>query len=685
MSNRLINENSPYLIQHSNNPVEWFPWGVEALSKARAEDKPIFLSIGYAACHWCHVMAHETFEDPDVANLMNLHFINIKVDREERPDLDSIYMSAVVAMTGQGGWPMSVFMTPNGEPFFGGTYFPPVRRYNMPSFREILLTIAKLWQEDRGKLLESGKDITKHLQSVQRLKETNQPIDPAGLDQAAFRLAQSYDWEHGGWGKAPKFPQPMALEFLLRRASRGDSLAKDIVLHALDAMSRGGMYDVVGGGFSRYSTDNNWLIPHFEKMLYDNALLARVYLQGFLISGDPNYRRVCEETLDFMCREMLDTQGGLFSSLDADSEGEEGKFYLWDINEIRAALASQSYSTEIENPLDFFITAYGVKETGNFDGKTVLQRSKTDDELMAQYNLTGEQIISLFDEMNAALLSERNQRVRPDTDDKILVAWNALGLIAFAEAARYLHRDDYLTIAKTIASFLLDNLFVGDRLMRSWRKGRALHNAYVEDYAALIIGLIALYESDPEARWYGAAIKLTVDMIEHFSDPEGGFFDTRDDHDELLLRPKDLQDNATPSGNSLAAYALFELATYSGNTEWWDLAEKMLTKIQAAAHQYPTAFSEWLIALDFSAHPIREIAILGDRQNPLTQELIETVWSRYRPDAVVAISGYPPPNEAPPLLKGRQLVNNLPTAFVCQRFVCQRPVNSAQEMLTLID
>ena len=325
MVNRLVNENSPYLLQHAENPVQWYPWGAEALEKARAEDKPIFLSIGYAACHWCHVMAHESFEDPEIAALMNKFFVNIKVDREERPDLDSIYMGAVVAMTGQGGWPMSVFLTPDGEPFYGGTYFPPSRRYNMPSFQEVLLSIAKLWQDDRERLLHSGGDITRHLQTAQNLDLKQQPIDPAGLDQAAFRLAQSYDWDHGGWGKAPKFPQPMTIEFLLRRASRGDHLARDMALHVLDAMSKGGMYDVIGGGFSRYTTDQRWLVPHFEKMLYDNAQLARVYLQAYMITGNSTYRQVCEETLDFIIREMQDPSGGFYSSLDADFGRRRGQ------------------------------------------------------------------------------------------------------------------------------------------------------------------------------------------------------------------------------------------------------------------------------------------------------------------------------------------------------------------------
>lgn len=685
MANRLVNENSPYLLQHAENPVQWYPWGTEALEKARAEDKPIFLSIGYAACHWCHVMAHESFEDPEIAALMNKFFVNIKVDREERPDLDSIYMGAVVAMTGQGGWPMSVFLTPNGKPFYGGTYFPPSRRYNMPSFQEVLRSIAKLWQDDREKLLHSGADITRHLQTAQNLDLKQQDIDPAGLDQAAFRLAQSYDWDHGGWGKAPKFPQPMTIEFLLRRASRGDHLARDMALHLLDAMSKGGMYDVIGGGFSRYSTDNRWLVPHFEKMLYDNAQLARVYLQAYMITGNSAYRQVCEATLDFIIREMQDPSGGFYSSLDADSDGEEGKYYLWDINEIRTTLSSSEFSIHISDPVDFFISAYEIKPTGNFEGKTILQRSMKDEELMARFNLSVEQLTSGLREMHKALRAARNQRQRPGTDDKVLVAWNALCLAAFAEAARYLHRDDYLAVARKNAAFLLENLYLGDRLYRSWRNGTVRHNAYLEDYAALSLGLLALYQSDPDVHWFSFAFRLTNEIVEHFSDPDGGFFDTRDDHDALLLRPKDLQDNAIPCGNSLAALALLEMAIYTGETKLRDLAEGMLGKIQSAAIQYPTAFAVWLSALDFLTQTIREVALLGDQTEPLMQSMIDAVWSWYRPNILVAISGYPPASQAPALLQNRPLLNDLPTAYVCQGFVCKYPVNSARELLSMID
>ncbi len=680
MPNRLADENSPYLLQHAHNPVDWYPWGPEALEKARSEDKPIFLSIGYAACHWCHVMAHESFEDPATAAYMNEHFVNIKVDREERPDLDSIYMSAVVAMTGQGGWPMSVFLAPDGKPFYGGTYFPPVRRYNIPSFREVLEAINRVWREDRSQALKSGDELAATIQNNAHSQlPALGPLSQQNLDQAAMQVAQSYDRQHGGWGKAPKFPQPMTIEFLLMRASLGDQMARDISLHALDAMGRGGMYDVVGGGFARYSTDDHWLVPHFEKMLYDNAQLARVYLQAYLLTNQPVYRQVCEATLDFIVRELMEKkpdgspQGGIFSSLDADSEGEEGKYYLWKIDEINAALPEPSDQ-------DFYLSAYGVTQAGNFEGKTVLQRKLDDSELAGRFNLSEEAVRSRLEEANARLLEARRDRVRPGTDDKVLVAWNGLALIAFAEAARYLKRADYLQIARMNADFLLGELAQEDRLLRSWRAGQARHNAYLEDYAALILGLTALYQSDPDPYWFNSAVDLTQDMIAHFSDTEWGFFDTRSDHEALLTRPKDIQDNATPSGNSLAAHALLQMAEFTANGEWRDLAEHMLSEIQGIAVRYPTSFAKWLSAMLYAQTPVQEVAILGDPEAAQTEALVISVWEQFRPFLILAQDSYPPAQNSPPLLFDRTLMNAQPTAYVCQNFVCKLPVNGPQDL-----
>ncbi|GAB4581468.1 MAG: thioredoxin domain-containing protein [Anaerolineales bacterium] len=674
MPNRLAYENSPYLLQHQNNPVDWYPWGQEALDKAKREDKPIFLSIGYAACHWCHVMEHESFEDPRTAALMNKYFVNIKVDREERPDLDSIYMQAVVAMTGHGGWPMSVFLTPDGEPFYGGTYFPPTRRYNMPSFTEVLGAIANTWQNDRERALRSGQQLKTHLQSEIRPMPNAVGLSADKAQQAAMGLAQSYDWKNGGWGQAPKFPQPMTIDFLLSRATRGDRLALDIATHALDAMAKGGMYDVVGGGFARYSVDDRWLVPHFEKMLYDNAQLARVYLHAYLITKNPFYRRVVEETLDFVIRELTHPEGGFYSSLDADSEGEEGKFYIWTLAEIQEILQEEAA---------LFIAAYNITEGGNFEGHTVLQRALSDHELAEQFAIPLEAVLPRLQTAHAKLLARRAGRIRPGTDDKVLTAWNGLMLIAFAEAGRYLPREDYKTLAIRNADFLITRLYTSNRLLRSWRNGQTRHNAYLEDYAALILGLLALYQTDPNPRWFGEAQRLANEMVAHFQDPNGGFFDTRDDHETLVVRPKDMQDNATPSGNALAITALLQLAAFTSHGEWRDIAERALGGIQPVLTRYPTAFAQWLFALDFALGPVQEIALVGPA--PARDRLVQTVWERYNPRQVVAISDAIPPSGAPSLLQDRPLLNELPTAYVCEHFVCQHPVNSPEALKALLD
>jgi len=685
MSNRLIHESSPYLLQHAENPVDWYPWGNEALEKARLEKKPIFLSIGYAACHWCHVMAHESFEDAQTASFMNEHFVNIKVDREERPDLDSIYMDAVVAMTGQGGWPMSIFLTPEGRPFFGGTYYPPVARYNMPSFIQVLQSIANAWQKERDRLVKAGDELTAHLRSTIVLPTDSGPLTQEVLEQAAFKLAQTYDWKNGGWGQAPKFPQPMAIEFLLQRAAQGDKMALDISKHALDAMSRGGMYDVVGGGFSRYSTDKHWLVPHFEKMLYDNALLSRAYLHAYLLTGDPKYRRVCEQTLDFITREMMaypvkgaSPQGGFFSSLDADSEGEEGKFYLWTIVEIRSAL-------DLPQEAEVIIAAYGITPSGNFEGRTVLQRALDDAALAEQFNIPIENIPEYLSSLHEKLLTVRSKRIPPNKDDKVLVSWNALALITFSEAARYLNRGDYLDVARQNADFLLTELAPQNHLKRSWRDGKTGSDAFLEDYAGLISGLIALYQSDPDPWWFRSATQLAEEMLAHYRAPDNGFFDTRDEQNDLISRPKNIQDNAVPSGNALAAMALLQLSAYTGKGEWRDLAEEMLGAIQPHATNYPTAFSMWLCAFDLAVGPLREIAIIGSPDLSDTQAMIKAVWSEYRPKSLLATSDFPPAPNCPPLLFDRQQLDNQPTAYVCQNFICKRPVKNSQDLLAQLD
>lgn len=678
MPNHLVSENSPYLLQHANNPVDWYPWGEEALYKAKLENKPIFLSIGYAACHWCHVMEHESFEDPATAAIMNENFVNIKVDREERPEIDSIYMQATVAMTGSGGWPMSVFLTPDLKPFYTGTYFPPVRRHNMPSFKEVLLNLARAWHEDTKEIERVGNQVLQHLQESSEISGNSYEMTTDGLTEAEKSLLEAYDWGYGGWGNAPKFPQPMSIEFLLRRSQFNSSQREQLIkasVHALDAMSRGGMYDVVGGGFSRYSVDNFWRTPHFEKMTYDNAQLAIAYLHGYLVTGNADYRRICEETLDFVLRELTHSEGGFFSSLDADSEGEEGKFYVWTQEELEDTLGSD---------FDLFKAAYGITPSGNWEGKTILQRAIDTSTLAARFKMEREEITRKLSNCHQRLLGTRSSRVRPATDDKVLVMWNSLMLKAFAEAGRYLGRQDFTQVAIRNARFLLNNLYINDRLHRSWREGQTKHNAYLEDYAGLILALVALYQSDPNKEWYIWALKLADEMIEHFTDPNGGFFDTRNDHETLLVRPKDIQDNATPSGNALAATALLELAAFGDRLHWRDLAENMLSSVYAVMLRYPTGFAQWLCAADFAVGPIHEIAIIGDTQHADTKELLNTLWKSFRPRQVTAISNYPPESDAPALLKDRPLLNGLPTAYVCQGFVCLQPVNSPTEMESLI-
>jgi uncharacterized protein len=677
MPNHLTNESSPYLLQHAENPVNWYPWGDEALQKARREDKPIFLSIGYAACHWCHVMAHESFEDASIAALMNANFISIKVDREERPDLDGIYMSFVIATTGAGGWPMSVFLTPETKPFYAGTYFPPVRRNSLPAFRELLETVAQLWITKRASILSSSEKLTHSI--VSQLDSQLDPgeLSPDLLEQAIHMIARSFDWQNGGWGGAPKFPQPMLIEFLLRQASRGDQASLDMALHALRSMAQGGMYDVLGGGFARYSVDPTWLIPHFEKMLYDNAQLALVYLHAYQLTGASFLREVCQSTLDFVLRELTHPNGGFFSSLDADSEGEEGKYYLWTSDEIRDLLKDPG-------EVDFFMAAFGISQAGNFGdlpGENILRRTLTDEQLARQFQLDLESIPQRLADLRQQLLEVRNRRVRPSTDDKLLISWNALMLTAFAEAGRVFERQDYLQAAIWNAHFMLENLLMDGKLRRSWRQGLAKHNAFLEDYASLGLALLALYQVDPNPGWYMASLKLLNQILWHFQDPKGGFFDTSDEHEVLLYRPKELQDNATPSGNAQAAILLLKLSIYQGRSDWRTLAERMLSSNLGMMLQYPSAFAQGWCALDFALGPVFEVAVLGDPDLPGTQNLLQPLWQAYQPRLVLAASAYPITAGSPALLGDRTLLNSKPTAYVCQGFVCRQPVNSPQEML----
>jgi uncharacterized protein YyaL (SSP411 family) len=662
--NKLAESTSPYLLQHAHNPVDWHPWGPQALARAKAEDKPIFLSIGYAACHWCHVMAHESFEDPDTAAFMNEHFINIKVDREERPDIDGIYMQAVIAMTGSGGWPMSVFLSPDLKPFYSGTYFPPVRRYNMPSFREILSGLANAWKNDRDEIEKVGLQIAGHLQHQNRDQKSGL-LEREHLDAIAKAMSDSYDWGYGGWGDAPKFPQAMAIEFILHHSvSNKHQQYFKLIRHCLDAMARGGMYDVVGGGFARYSTDKFWRVPHFEKMLYDNALLVRAYLHAWQVMKEPAFKRVTQETLGFVMRELTDAEGGFYSSLDADSEGEEGKFYVWTLDEIREVLMEDS---------EFFETAYGITAKGNFEGKTVLQRGLDDASLAARFKLDPSTVPAKLAESHARLFTARAVRIRPGTDDKVLTAWNGLMLAAFAEAARVLDQREYLHVAVRNAEFMLSRLRPNGKLRRAWRNGKTTDEVFLEDYGALILGLLELYQTDFDARWFQSARELADEMLERFRDPNGGFFDTPDDGETLLVRPKDIQDNATPSGNALACEALLKLAAFTDEGKYRDAAEMSLTLITDFALRHPLGFARWLSAAENSRGPMKQVAVVSESRDENFDRMIKATQSEYRPALVIAASMLPLEKNVPPLLRDRPVVNKQATAYVCEGFVCKQP------------
>ena len=676
MSNHLSKTNSPYLLQHADNPVDWYPWSQEALNKAKAENKPIFLSIGYAACHWCHVMAHESFEDPETAAFMNEHFINIKVDREERPDLDNIYMQATVAMTGSGGWPMSIFLTPELKPFYAGTYFPPERRYNMPAFMEVLNGLSNAWQSDRTEIDSTGGKVAQHLQA-QPKSQKQDALTPEHLTAIANAIRESYDWGYGGWGDAPKFPQPMVLEFLLHHSvvNKTDEYTK-LITHCLNVMARGGMYDVVGGGFSRYSTDNLWRLPHFEKMLYDNAQLLRTYLHAWQVTRDPFYKRIANETINFIANEMTHPLGGFYSSLDADSEGEEGKFYVWTLDEIREVLKDDA---------GFFEAAYGITAKGNWEGKTVLQRALDDTSLAARFQLDPKTVPAKLTESHSKLYTARAKRIRPGTDDKILTSWNGLMLAAMAEAARILAEDDLqssipLNLATRNAEFLLQELRPDGKLRRSWRDGKTTNEVFLEDYAALILGLIELYQTDFNNKWFVTAKDLADEMIAKFHDPAGGFFDTPSDGESLLIRPKDLQDNATPSGNSLACEALLKLAALTDDGKYRDLAEGALTLVTNFVLRYPLGFGRWLSALENALGTMKQVAVVDEARSENFEAMIKAIWSEYRPNVVVAADSIPIKENAPALLRDRGVKNGKATAYVCEGFVCRQPVTDVDAM-----
>ena len=679
MPNRLAGESSPYLLQHANNPVDWYPWGEEALARAKAEDKPIFLSIGYSACHWCHVMEHESFENEHTAQTMNELFVNIKVDREERPDLDSIYMDAVVAMTGQGGWPMSVFLTPQGIPIYGGTYFPPTPRYGMPSFEQVLQSVAHAYHHRKEDITQNGTTLLARMQTAISLQSGN-PLDPTVPEMAVSALARTFDRTNGGFGTAPKFPQPMTCDFLLRayhRTQRTEAL--EMVELPLLKMAHGGMYDQLGGGFHRYSVDGVWLVPHFEKMLYDNALLARLYLPTYQLTGTPFYRRIVEETLDYVAREMTHPAGGFYSTQDADSEGEEGKFFLWTSDEIKAILGDADS--------ELFCAAYDVKPGGNFEGKSILNIPRPLDQVAEEFNLNLNQFNNILTQGRASIFEVREKRVKPGRDEKIITAWNGLMLAAFAEAGRVLDRSDYTNIATRNAEFILTTMKKDGRLFRTWKaeSGQAKLMGYLEDYAFYADGLLALYQTTFDPRWFQEAQALMKVVLEHFSDEDGGgFFDTADDHEQLVTRPKSLQDNAIPCGNSMAIRTLLILAAYTGQTKYQAPALKTLASLQQPMAQYPGAFAHWLGAMELAAAYLKEIAIIGQLNLAETTDMLRILQRPYRPNQVVAVANEANTTGHPELVKARPAQDGKTTAYVCQNFSCQQPVTTVGELETLL-
>jgi uncharacterized protein YyaL (SSP411 family) len=632
--NRLAAETSPYLLQHADNPVDWYAWGPEALERAREEDRPILLSVGYSACHWCHVMEHESFEDEATAALMNERFVNVKVDREERPDLDSVYMDAVVAMTGQGGWPMTVFLTPEGEPFFGGTYFPPEARHGLPSFRDVLVAVADAYRERRGDVSRQAAALVEAVRRGSEARPSTDPLTEGLLDEAAHGLRTGFDPRWGGWGRAPKFPPASTLEFLLRMHQRGDAEALRMVTTTLDGMAAGGMYDLLGGGFHRYSVDERWLVPHFEKMLYDNALLAPIYLHAWLVTGEERYRNVAEETLEYMLRELRLPEGGFASAQDADTEGVEGRTFTWTVEE--------GAPPELLHPFEH--------------GRSIIR---------------GE----LDEETRRRLFELRERRPKPLRDDKAIASWNGLALAALAEAGRRLEREDFLEAATGVAEFLLGPLSGSEgRLFRTYRAGQAKHTGYLEDYADVANGLYELHVATGELRWLEESNRLARLAVELFGDEErGGFFLSPADGERLVARKKDFDDHPTPSGNSMLASVLLKLARIYGDDELERRGVGVFRLLRGALVGAPSAFGHALCALEFHFSPPRELAIVG----PPSSEVARAALRGFDPNAVVAFG----PAEDVPLLAGKGLVDGRPAVYVCERFACRAPVTEPEALV----
>jgi uncharacterized protein YyaL (SSP411 family) len=676
--NRLARETSPYLLQHAHNPVDWYAWGNEALERARREDRPILLSIGYAACHWCHVMERESFENESIAQLMNESFVCIKVDREERPDLDDIYMSATVAMSGSGGWPMTVFLTPDQQPFFAGTYFPPVDRFGRPGFRTVLQKLAELWRHERQAVLGQANELTEH---VRKLSGPG-PSGSLRLESqrsAVEQLAQSYDSRYGGFGKAPKFPPAQSLELLLRYVRRtDDARARQMLRGTLDGMKAGGMYDQLGGGFARYSTDERWHVPHFEKMLYDNAQLAKVYTEAYQLTADAEYARIATETLDYVAREMQSPEGGYYSATDADSEGVEGKFFVWEPHEIEELLGAED--------AERFCAYYDVTPQGNWEGLNVLRVQRTHEVVASELGISVEALRESLSRAVPILYEARSKRVPPLLDDKVLVAWNGLMIDAFAVAARVFPERGYQESAARAATFLRERLTRPDGgLYRTYRAGKAHLAAYLEDYAYFAQGLVSLYEVSGEERYLSDAARLAERVLSDFGDPDGGpFYQTAHDHEALIARVRDGHDGAVPNANGIAAHALARLARHLGRPEWEERAALALRGYAQGVERLPRAFGSTLNALDFMTEASLELVLVGEPDSSGYDDLANEIAKRYAPNRIEA--RLPPDHDSHlPLTEGKTLVNGKAALYVCRNFACAAPVTTGAEAAALLE
>ena len=683
-SNRLASERSPYLLQHAQNPVDWYPWGEEAFEKARKEDKPIFLSIGYATCHWCHVMAHESFEDQEVAGLLNRYFVAIKVDREERPDVDKIYMHVCQGLTGHGGWPLSIFMTPEGKPFFAGTYFPRDGRLGRAGFLDVLGQIARLWENERETILKSGEAITDSIQPESTPQGAVNVADRETLSKAYAQLSRAFDPTWGGFGPAPKFPTPHHLTFLLGWHKRtGDSRAREMVEKSLDAMRKGGIFDHIGFGFHRYSVDEKWLVPHFEKMLYDQALLAMAYTEAYQATGKEPFGRVAQEVFTYVLRDMTAPDGGFYSAEDADSEGREGLFYVWTPQEVKKHLGEETG--------DLFCRFYGVTESGNFEGGLSIPHVRIPlKSFAAREGLDLKILESRFEEARPRLLEIRNRRVHPLKDDKILTSWNGLMIAALAKGTKVFHNQDYADAARRAVGFILKNMRTADgRLLRRFRQGNAAYPGYLDDYAFFVWGLIELYEAEFELSCLEEALALNQAMIDIYWDQQGGgLYFTGKGNEPLIARSKDVYDGALPSGNSVAALNFMRLGRMTGNVSLEERAEMLTRAFSTQIQAQPIAYTQMLVALDFMVGPSREIVIAGDPDHAVTRAMIEVVHGKFLPNKVVVFRQEGAQSErlfaVSPFLKDMVAPGQTPAVYVCEDYACQAPIKDAKELASVL-